>query len=49
MKPVGNVCTENVVFALEKSGLTTGINQKKLGEVGEWICNLLERPNLSVL
>lgn len=25
MKPVGNVCTENVVFALEKAGFKTGV------------------------
>lgn len=49
MKPVGNVCTENVVFAIEKAGLKTGVDQNKLKNVGDWICNLLERPNLSIL
>lgn len=49
MKPVGNVCTENVVYALEKAGFKTGVDLKKLKEVGDWVCKLLERPNLSVL
>lgn len=49
MKPVGNVCTENVVFVLEKAGFKTGVDQNKLKEVGDWICGVLERPNLSVL
>ena len=26
MKPVGNVCTENVVYALEEAGLKTGVD-----------------------
>jgi hypothetical protein len=26
MKPVGNVCTENVVFALQEAGLKTGVD-----------------------
>jgi hypothetical protein len=37
------------VYALEKAGFKTGISQEKLKETGEWICKLLERPNLSVL
>jgi isopropylmalate/homocitrate/citramalate synthase len=49
MKPVGNVCTENVVYVLEKAELKTEVDKKKLSEVGNWICNLLERPNLSIL
>jgi len=30
MKPVGNVCTENVGFALESAGFSTGLDLKKL-------------------
>lgn len=41
MKPVGNVCTQNVVYVLEKAGLKTGVNQAKLKETGDWICKLL--------
>jgi hydroxymethylglutaryl-CoA lyase len=49
MKPVGNVCTENVVYALEQVELKTGVDRSKLSEVGNWICSLLERSNLSIL
>ena len=38
MKPVGNVCTENVVYALEESGLRTGVDMKILSEIGSDIC-----------
>lgn len=41
MKPVGNVCTENVVYVLEKAGFVTGVKQGKLKECGDWICKLL--------
>jgi hypothetical protein len=46
MKPVGNVCTENVVFALEKAGLKTGVDMPKVAEIGADICKLLSRPSL---
>jgi len=48
MKPVGNVCTENVVYALEGVGLTTGVDYKKLAEVGDKIVKLLDRQNLRI-
>ena len=49
MKPVGNVCTENVAFALEEAGFTTGVNLSSINQIGAEICALLERPSLSVL
>lgn len=49
MKPVGNVCTENVAYSLETLGLKTGVDLVKLKEAGDWICGLLGRPNLSIL
>jgi hydroxymethylglutaryl-CoA lyase len=38
MKPVGNVCTENVAFVLEKAGFDTGLNLDILKKSGDWIC-----------
>lgn len=49
MKPVGNVCTENVVFALEEGGLRTGVNVVEVSEIGKEMCGVLERPSLSVV
>jgi hypothetical protein len=34
MKPVGNVCTENVAFAIETAGLQSGLNLAALSEIG---------------
>lgn len=48
MKPVGNVCTENVVYALEGVGMETGIDYKKLSEVGDNIVKILNRQNLRI-
>lgn len=48
MKPVGNVCTENVAYALEGVGLKTGIDYQKLSEVGDNIAKLLNRQNLRI-
>lgn len=28
MKPVGNVCTENVLFALHEAGFQTGVDME---------------------
>ena len=49
MKPVGNVCTENVAFALEEAGFRTGVNLSQINEIGAEICGVLDRPSLSVL
>lgn len=49
MKPVGNVCTENVVYALEQAGLKTGVDIQKVAEIGAEICGTLSRPSLSVV
>lgn len=49
MKPVGNVCTENVAFALETAGLQSDVNLPELSEIGHWICKVLSRPSLSIL
>lgn len=49
MKPVGNVCTENVAFSLHKAGFKTELDLQKLKETGDWICERLGRQNLSIL
>ncbi|KAJ2084336.1 hypothetical protein H4R24_000129 [Coemansia sp. RSA 988] len=43
----GNVATEDVVYMLEESGFRTGVNLKKLVDVGMWISSELDRPNES--
>lgn len=49
MRPVGNVCTENVVLALKEAGLETGVDVEKVKAIGEEICGVLERPSLSLV
>lgn len=34
MKPVGNVCTENVAFALQEAGLVTDVNLAEISRIG---------------
>lgn len=43
----GNVATEDVVYTLETSGISTGINLDKLISVGGWISEQLGIPNRS--
>lgn len=43
----GNAATEDIVYTLEKSGIDTGIDLKKLAEVGDWISQKLNLPNSS--
>ena len=43
----GNVCSENVIFALEEAGIPTGVDLKKLKSVGEFITEKLGRENMS--
>ncbi|XP_076056628.1 hydroxymethylglutaryl-CoA lyase isoform X2 [Oratosquilla oratoria] len=43
----GNVATEDVVYMLHGLHIETGVNLDKLMEAGEYICETLNRPNLS--
>jgi hydroxymethylglutaryl-CoA lyase len=43
----GNAATEDVVYMLEGSGVSTGIDLSKLVNVGKWICEELGRPSES--
>jgi len=39
----GNVATEDVVYMMNGLGIRTGVDLKRLVEIGRWICRLLER------
>lgn len=43
----GNVATEDVVYTLETSGISTGVDLDKLIDVGGWISEKLGIPNRS--
>jgi hydroxymethylglutaryl-CoA lyase len=43
----GNAATEDVVYMLEGSGVTTGVDLSKLVATGKWICEQLGRPSES--
>ena len=43
----GNVATEDVLFMLDGMNIETGIDFDKLLGVGDYVCNVLERPNSS--
>lgn len=43
----GNLATEDLVYTLENSGISTGIDLDKLVETGEWISRQLGVPNSS--
>lgn len=49
MKPVGNVCTENVVQLIEQLGLKSDVNYEKLKEIGDQICLKFDRPNMRII
>ena len=45
---VGNVCSENVVYALNELGIETGVDLKKLVNTGNWISKELKRDSCSI-
>ena len=49
MKPVGNVCTENVVTLCHELGLETGVDYEKISRIGDEICEKLGRPNIRIV
>ena len=48
-KPAGNVCTENVVYALHELGIETGLDLGALCDVGDFVSDKLGRDNLSLI
>jgi isopropylmalate/homocitrate/citramalate synthase len=43
----GNVATEDVVYMLERMGISTGLDLDSLVETGRWLSSVLDRPNQS--
>ena len=43
----GNVATEDVVYMLNGLGMRTGVDLKRLVEIGRWICDILGREPAS--
>ena len=43
----GNLASEDLVYMLEDLGFDTGIDMNKLVETGGWICELMDRNNVS--
>ncbi|XP_015178124.1 PREDICTED: hydroxymethylglutaryl-CoA lyase, mitochondrial [Polistes dominula] len=43
----GNVATEDLLYLLHQQGLETGVNVNKIVEIGNYICNELDRKNQS--
>jgi len=43
----GNVATEDVVYMLERMGISTGLDLDALVETGRWLSGVLDRPNQS--
>ncbi len=41
----GNLASEDVVYAFEKMGVSTGVDLEKLVEVGDWISNQIGQVN----
>jgi hydroxymethylglutaryl-CoA lyase len=44
----GNVSTEDVVYMLHELGIETGVDLEALSETANWICDTMDRPNLSL-
>ena len=45
----GNIATEDLVFALERSGVDTGLDLDELCRASEWLAGVLDRPVPSLL
>jgi len=43
----GNVATEDVIYLMDELGINTGVNLKKLVDAGNFISEILKRPNAS--
>ena len=44
-KATGNIATEDLVYALERSGIDTGCDLDALIEASDWLGSRLGRPN----
>ncbi|KAH8587351.1 hypothetical protein B0O99DRAFT_656431 [Bisporella sp. PMI_857] len=43
----GNLATEDLIYTLNKMGVTTGVDLHKVVQVGSWISGYLQKPNES--
>lgn len=41
----GNLATEDIVYAFERHGVSTGVDLRALAATGEWISEVLKQPN----
>jgi hydroxymethylglutaryl-CoA lyase len=48
-KPTGNIATEDLVYALHRSGIETGIDLPKLLEASDWFAGVLDRKTPSLV
>eukprot|EP01017_Pseudomicrothorax_dubius_P018603 TRINITY_DN2055_c0_g2_i4.p1 TRINITY_DN2055_c0_g2~~TRINITY_DN2055_c0_g2_i4.p1 ORF type:complete len:320 (+),score=76.82 TRINITY_DN2055_c0_g2_i4:43-1002(+) len=48
-KAAGNVCTENVLLALQELGISHGVDLRQLSETGNHISRILKRDSQSLL
>lgn len=48
-KATGNIATEDLVYALHRSGIETGIDLPKLLEASEWFASVLDRKTPSLV
>jgi hydroxymethylglutaryl-CoA lyase len=48
-KATGNIATEDLVYALHRSGIETGIDLPKLLEASEWFAGVLDRKTPSLV
>jgi hydroxymethylglutaryl-CoA lyase len=48
-KATGNIATEDLVYALHRSGIETGLDLDKLLEASEWFAQILDRKTPSLV
>ena len=48
-KATGNIATEDLVYALQRSGIETGLDLDKLLEASEWFAQILDRKTPSLV
>jgi hydroxymethylglutaryl-CoA lyase len=45
----GNIATEDLLYALHRSGIDTGIDMEAVAETGSWLGELLDKPTPALL
>ena len=44
----GNVSTEDTIYMLKQLGVETNVDLDELSKVGNWICEKIDKPNMSM-